>query len=72
MAQVHKAKLSISCELEIPQFQKNKGIHLELMANDSPLGEIQVMGAHVYFRAAKKQKWKQWSFTDFVKLLEAS
>lgn len=68
--QIHQAKLRVTCDLEIPQYQKNKGIEIELRANDDSLGQLQVMGAHVYFRAKHQRKWSHWSFSDFVKLLE--
>jgi len=68
--QVHLAKLRVTCDLEIPQYQKSKGIEIELSANGDPLGELQIFGAHVYFRAHRKQKWSHWSFSAFVKLLE--
>jgi hypothetical protein len=70
MAQVHQAKLRVTCDLEIPQFQKNKGIEIELRANDEPLGQLQIMGAHVYFKGPHQRKWSHWSFSAFAKLLE--
>lgn len=72
MAQVHKAKLRVTCDLEIPQFQKNKGIIIDLTANDESLGEMQIMGAHVYFKGHRQKKWSCWSFSEFVALLDAN
>jgi hypothetical protein len=68
--QIHQAKLRVTCDLEIPQYQKNKGIEIELRANNAPLGELQIMGAHVYFRATHQRKWSHWTFSEFVRLLE--
>jgi hypothetical protein len=70
MAQVHQAKVRITCDLEIPHFQKNKGIEIEFRANDEPLGELHIMGAHVYFRGPRQRRSTEWSFSEFVKLLE--
>jgi len=66
---IHRAKLRVTCELEVPQYQKGKGIEIELVADDKPLGELHIYGAHVYFRPFRKSKWKSWSFTEFAKLL---
>lgn len=70
MAQVHQAKFRVTCDLEIPHFQKNKGIEIEFRANDEPLGFLNIMGAHVYFRGARRQKFTEWSFSEFVKMLD--
>ena len=68
--QIHLAKLRVTCDLEIPQYQKDKGIEIELSANDTALGQLQISGAHVYFKAAHQRKWSHWSFSEFVKLME--
>lgn len=68
--QIHQAKLRITCDLEIPQYQKNKGLEIELRAGNVALGQLQIMGAHVYFRGSHQKKWLHWSFSEFVKLLE--
>ncbi len=72
MAQ-HQAKMRITCDLEIPHYQKQKrGIEIDLIADDSLAGELQIMGAHVCFRRTRKSKWSCWSFSEFAKLLEAN
>lgn len=70
MAQVHQAKLRVTCDLEIPQYQTHNGIEIELSANGKLLGEIQIQGAHVYYRRTRNSNWSSWTFSDFAKILE--
>ncbi len=70
MAQKHLAKLRITCDLEIPQYQKGKGIEIDLESDQVLAGQIFISGAHVYFRRTRNSKWSYWTFTEFAKMLE--
>lgn len=70
MAQVHRATFRVTCDMEIPQYQKDGGMELDLMANDRLVAQIWVSGAHVYYRKSRKASWSVWTFSDFAKLLE--
>lgn len=68
--QIHRATMRVTCDLEIPQYQKDKGVEIDLLANDELAGQLFISGAHVYFRKNRKSKWRAWSFTEFARLLE--
>jgi hypothetical protein len=61
LEQKHSVTLRIGTPVTIP-WMAQKGVTLDLHADETKLGAIRVTGSHVYVRLAGKVNWKCLTF----------